>query len=157
MEVTHRGHCQILWKIPTPASHCRRLTAKPLHSLNMGPTGQFRRSKTMESGMNEFVNPNIIATQVRRPVVISGPSGTGKSTILKRLFAAHPNTFGFSVSRMLDIFAVFLQALHFQSIALSTQPVNPPQLTRREQIQHVPRDPANATASSTTSPQKSRS
>jgi guanylate kinase len=27
-----------------------------------------------------------------------GPSGTGKSTLLKRLFGAHPNTFGFSIS-----------------------------------------------------------
>ncbi|KAJ1969828.1 guanylate kinase [Dimargaris xerosporica] len=34
----------------------------------------------------------------KRPVVVSGPSGTGKSTLLKRLFAAHPDTFGFSVS-----------------------------------------------------------
>jgi ABC-type bacteriocin/lantibiotic exporter with double-glycine peptidase domain len=34
-----------------------------------------------------------------RPIVISGPSGTGKSTLLKRLFEKHPNTFGFSVSR----------------------------------------------------------
>ncbi|KAI9797826.1 MAG: hypothetical protein M1833_005329, partial [Piccolia ochrophora] len=33
-----------------------------------------------------------------RPIVISGPSGTGKSTILKKLFGAHPDTFGFSVS-----------------------------------------------------------
>ncbi|KAI9753250.1 MAG: guanylate kinase [Chaenotheca gracillima] len=33
-----------------------------------------------------------------RPVVISGPSGTGKSTLLKRLFAKYPDTFGFSVS-----------------------------------------------------------
>ncbi|CAL9730996.1 guanylate kinase [Monosporozyma unispora] len=33
-----------------------------------------------------------------RPIVISGPSGTGKSTLLKKLFAEYPDTFGFSVS-----------------------------------------------------------
>ena len=33
-----------------------------------------------------------------RPIVFSGPSGTGKSTLLKKLFAAHPDLFGFSVS-----------------------------------------------------------
>ncbi|KAH8114605.1 guanylate kinase [Phellopilus nigrolimitatus] len=33
-----------------------------------------------------------------RPLVISGPSGTGKSTLLSRLFDSHPDKFGFSVS-----------------------------------------------------------
>lgn len=32
------------------------------------------------------------------PIVLSGPSGTGKSTLLKKLFAEFPATFGFSVS-----------------------------------------------------------
>ncbi|EMD38856.1 hypothetical protein CERSUDRAFT_151559 [Gelatoporia subvermispora B] len=33
-----------------------------------------------------------------RPLVISGPSGVGKSTLLQRLFAEYPDKFGFSVS-----------------------------------------------------------
>lgn len=33
-----------------------------------------------------------------RPIVISGPSGTGKSTLLKKLFAEFPDKFGFCVS-----------------------------------------------------------
>jgi guanylate kinase len=33
-----------------------------------------------------------------RPIVISGPSGTGKSTLLKKLFTEYPDRFGFSVS-----------------------------------------------------------
>ncbi|KZT27723.1 guanylate kinase [Neolentinus lepideus HHB14362 ss-1] len=33
-----------------------------------------------------------------RPLVLSGPSGVGKSTLLTRLFAEYPDKFGFSVS-----------------------------------------------------------
>jgi guanylate kinase len=33
------------------------------------------------------------------PIIIAGPSGTGKSTLLKRLFVDYPNKFGFSISR----------------------------------------------------------
>jgi len=33
-----------------------------------------------------------------RPLVLSGPSGVGKSTLLQRLFAEFPDKFGFSVS-----------------------------------------------------------
>ncbi|KAH0614919.1 uncharacterized protein H6S33_000555 [Morchella sextelata] len=40
----------------------------------------------------------MVSVTPKPPIVISGPSGTGKSTLLKRLFAAHPGTFGFSVS-----------------------------------------------------------
>lgn len=34
-----------------------------------------------------------------RPLVLSGPSGVGKSTLLQRLFTEFPDKFGFSVSR----------------------------------------------------------
>ena len=34
-----------------------------------------------------------------RPLVLSGPSGVGKSTLLQRLFLEFPDSFGFSVSR----------------------------------------------------------
>jgi peptidyl-prolyl cis-trans isomerase-like 4 len=38
------------------------------------------------------------AMDTHRAVVVSGPSGTGKSTILKRLFKEYPDKFGFSIS-----------------------------------------------------------
>ncbi|XP_018336360.1 guanylate kinase-like [Agrilus planipennis] len=37
-------------------------------------------------------------TRGLRPLVLCGPSGTGKSTLLKKLLEDYPNTFGFSVS-----------------------------------------------------------
>lgn len=39
------------------------------------------------------------AATVGRTIVISGPSGTGKSTLLKRLFKDYPGKFGLCVSR----------------------------------------------------------
>jgi guanylate kinase len=51
-------------------------------------------------GIYPSTTPILIGDTALRPIVISGPSGTGKSTLLKRLFDRHPNTFGFSVSRM---------------------------------------------------------
>ncbi|EXJ85299.1 guanylate kinase [Capronia epimyces CBS 606.96] len=42
--------------------------------------------------------PTTAPTVAPRPIVLSGPSGTGKSTLIKRLFAKYPDLFGFSVS-----------------------------------------------------------
>ncbi|KIX08127.1 guanylate kinase [Rhinocladiella mackenziei CBS 650.93] len=42
--------------------------------------------------------PAAPSTDKLRPIVFSGPSGTGKSTLITRLFAKHPDLFGFSVS-----------------------------------------------------------
>lgn len=70
-------------------SHCTR----PISS--MAPTG----TSTLSQFISHQTNlPSQSATQKHRPIVISGPSGTGKSTLLKHLFTAHPHTFGFSVS-----------------------------------------------------------
>jgi pantothenate kinase-related protein Tda10 len=51
------------------------------------------RFYTMASTSANNVSPSL------RPIVISGPSGTGKSTLLKKLFDEFPDSFGFSVSR----------------------------------------------------------
>ncbi|KXN89407.1 Guanylate kinase [Leucoagaricus sp. SymC.cos] len=44
------------------------------------------------------MSPAIPLQDFARPLVISGPSGVGKSTLLGRLFDKYPDSFGFSVS-----------------------------------------------------------
>lgn len=49
-----------------------------------------------------------------RPIIISGPSGGGKSTLLSRAFKEYPNTFAFSVSR--KIFSIFFYNIFLKNI-----------------------------------------
>lgn len=48
-----------------------------------------------------------------KPVVISGPSGVGKSTLLEQLMKEFPNSFAFSVSR--KYFCMHLKVLKITS------------------------------------------
>ncbi|CAG8023799.1 unnamed protein product [Penicillium salamii] len=56
-------------------------------SASLNPFIRARRFASTMSAVSQF-----------RPVVISGPSGTGKSTLLGRLFKEFPDKFGFSIS-----------------------------------------------------------
>lgn len=44
------------------------------------------------------LTPFPAAPRDRRSIVISGPSGVGKGTLIQKLFDTHPDTFGFAVS-----------------------------------------------------------
>jgi len=48
-----------------------------------------------------------------QPLVLFGPSGTGKSTLLKKLLAEYPDKFGFSVSRELHLLLLLLRRFAF--------------------------------------------
>ena len=49
--------------------------------------------------LNGKPNKQLSLLMSLRPLVLSGPSGVGKSTLLQRLFLEFPDKFGFSVSR----------------------------------------------------------
>lgn len=73
---------------------CTRSTTESLH-LELR---RLQHTEVRPKGVVHNQNMAPIDVSSARPIVFSGPSGTGKSTLLKKLFAAHPELFGFSVS-----------------------------------------------------------
>ncbi|KAF9907455.1 hypothetical protein EC991_010919 [Linnemannia zychae] len=55
---------------------------------------------SIPTATNRFLSTSATPTAPadKRTIVVSGPSGGGKSTLLERLFREYPSTFGFSVS-----------------------------------------------------------
>src|SRR5271155_2112721 len=79
------------------------LTVRPTHSASNTSTSHSRsRPRILLSSISQIntlttMAPATLSSSSKlRPVVVSGPSGTGKSTLLHRLVSAHPNTFGYS-------------------------------------------------------------
>ena len=69
-------------------------SGNPLSSI----VGYSYTTPTLHRRHSSKMAPMNIDPSTARPIVFSGPSGTGKSTLLKKLFTAHPDLFGFSVS-----------------------------------------------------------
>jgi Guanylate kinase len=68
------------------------IVAEVLRRLEPGALNQDCKSDTGPS------IPQPLPPRVCRPVVISGPSGVGKGTILKRIQEKYPQDFGYSIS-----------------------------------------------------------
>jgi hypothetical protein len=71
-----------------------------------------------------------------RPLVMSGPSGVGKSTLLTRLFAEFPDKFGFSVSReqILGWTTVVGRPLNKRPLAARHHPTPSPRRSARQTL-----------------------
>lgn len=72
------------------ATGCLATGACGMTALSSGGAGDLR---AVEQRVQQLE-----AAQRRRPVVICGPSGVGKGTLIGRLMKDHPDEFGFSVS-----------------------------------------------------------
>lgn len=80
-----------------------------LGSMNMKLFGYI----PVESGLSRMLAP--------RPLVICGPSGTGKSTLLKKLMSEFSDCFGFSVSRKSIINSQSIQSISNLCLSIPDQ------------------------------------
>lgn len=84
-----------------PEGHNPIIRPSPV-TLHLQPPSRISRRSPTPS--RSTMSSTTIASDFLRPLVLSGPSGVGKSTLLTRLFANHPTKFGFSVSRKKPFF-----------------------------------------------------
>lgn len=104
---THRARMPVLWTghaitpnldfVPPAAMATLRRV------LGLGSTGLFAsqlavHAMPLDSSWSRSRSALAQAQPDSRPVVVCGPSGVGKGTLLNRLMAEHPEDFGFSVS-----------------------------------------------------------
>lgn len=67
-------------------------------ALRLLPSNEIRRN-VFETSVQPMPDSSVVRRQVRsRLVVITGPSGVGKGTLIKQLMEDDPGAFGFSVS-----------------------------------------------------------
>lgn len=57
-----------------------------------------RFERRRHTSMPAFVVLQVDLSGIRTPIVICGPSGVGKGTLINKLMEQHPERFGFSVS-----------------------------------------------------------
>merc|ERR1711892_990102 len=55
-------------------------------------------SVILRPGLSSLRTFTLFGLDMLQPIVMSGPSGVGKSTILKKMMADFPDSFGFSIS-----------------------------------------------------------
>lgn len=84
----------MICRLARPVLTAARTPALSQKTYAKGPTSLFRSLATTTTSYTMAPVP----PADRRPLVISGPSGVGKGTLFKLLFARHPETFTLSVS-----------------------------------------------------------
>ena len=92
-----RHHAELRFRATTSAMATLRRV------LGLGSTGLFAsqlavHAMPLDSSWSRSRSALAQAQPDSRPVVVCGPSGVGKGTLLNRLMAEHPEDFGFSVS-----------------------------------------------------------
>lgn len=78
---------------------CRSISSSLLKPASIHPRSISTSVSRMSAPVEASSASASSASVSTRPIVLCGPSGVGKSTLIKKLFAEFPDQYGFSVSR----------------------------------------------------------